>query len=161
MNLSLVKKCSTWANSGRVTPKHSIYLSRSVNPYFNLSFEDWFVLPVKAQQHLLTRPMIWHRLFRHKPPQEPLLLIYRDDPCVIIGRHQNPWNEVNLRALHNTGTPFVRRRSGGGAVYHVRQDTDILHRASLLTLLYFIPNLECLPGSGEYQLLDSPSTNVF
>lgn len=59
------------------------------------------------------------RLFRHKNPKEPLILLYRDDPCVIIGRHQNPWKEVNLIASQQTKIPWIRRRSGGGAVYHV------------------------------------------
>lgn len=62
-----------------------------------------------------------YRLFRHKDPEKPLLLLYRDDPCVVIGRHQNPWKEVNLAALRERpGVPLIRRRSGGGTVYHVR-----------------------------------------
>lgn len=60
------------------------------------------------------------RLFRHKSPEQPLLLLYRDDPCVVIGRNQNPWKEVNIRASRRTGIPFIRRHSGGGTVYHVR-----------------------------------------
>jgi lipoate-protein ligase A len=65
------------------------------------------------------------RLFRHKAPEEPLLLIYRDEPCVVIGRNQNPWKEVNFEALRaRPGVPFVRRRSGGGTVYHVRLDAQ-------------------------------------
>ncbi|KAF5388072.1 hypothetical protein D9615_000764 [Tricholomella constricta] len=85
--------------------QHSIYISNSTNPYFNLTFEDW--------------------LFRHKAPEEPLLLIYRDDPCVIIGRNQNPWKEVNFKALRERpGIPFIRRRSGGGTVYHDLGNTN-------------------------------------
>ncbi|RDB20159.1 Lipoate-protein ligase A [Hypsizygus marmoreus] len=85
--------------------QHSIYISNSTNPYFNLTFEDW--------------------LFRHKNSEEPLLLIYRDDPCVIIGRNQNPWKEVNFEALHaRPGIPFIRRRSGGGTVYHDLGNTN-------------------------------------
>ena len=64
--------------------------------------------------------MLVRRLFKEKPVQEPLLLIYRDKPCVIIGRNQNPWKEVNFSALHRANIPFIRRRSGGGTVYHVR-----------------------------------------
>ena len=64
--------------------------------------------------------MLARRLFKEKPVQEPLLLIYRDKPCVIIGRNQNPWKEVNLPALRRVNIPFIRRRSGGGTVYHVR-----------------------------------------
>lgn len=60
------------------------------------------------------------RLFRHKASEEPLLLIYRNDPCVVIGRNQNPWKEVTFRTLRERpGVPVIRRRSGGGTVYHV------------------------------------------
>ncbi|KZT05542.1 Lipoyltransferase and lipoate-protein ligase [Laetiporus sulphureus 93-53] len=87
-----------------LSPSHSIYISNSTNPYFNLTLEDW--------------------LFRHKPPRDPLLLIYRDRPCIVIGRNQNPWKEVNMRASKETGVPFIRRRSGGGAVYHDLGNTN-------------------------------------
>ncbi|OBZ70124.1 Lipoate-protein ligase A [Grifola frondosa] len=86
------------------SPNHAIYVSKSVNPYFNLSFEDW--------------------LFRHKPPEKPLLLLYRDQPCVVIGRNQNPWKEVNLSVSRKTGIPFIRRHSGGGTVYHDLGNTN-------------------------------------
>lgn len=70
------------------------------------------------------------RLFRHAPAEKPLLLIYRDSPCVVIGRNQNPWKEINFQALRaqnehvnvlheKHAVPFIRRRSGGGTVYHV------------------------------------------
>ncbi|KAG5641031.1 hypothetical protein DXG03_006355 [Asterophora parasitica] len=85
--------------------QHAIYISNSTNPYFNLTFEDW--------------------LFRHKAPAEPLLLIYRDHPCVVIGRNQNPWKEVNFEAMRTRpGIPFIRRRSGGGTVYHDLGNTN-------------------------------------
>ena len=64
--------------------------------------------------------MLHFMLFRHKTPKEPLLLLYRDEPCVVIGRNQNPWKEVNMEAARRAGVPWIRRRSGGGTVYHVR-----------------------------------------
>lgn len=99
-------RLNQWARSyaTALTPDRSIYVSNSTNPYFNLSLEDW--------------------LFRHKPHKEPLLLIYRDEPCVVIGRNQNPWKEVNVRASRRTGIPFIRRRSGGGTVYHDLGNTN-------------------------------------
>jgi lipoate-protein ligase A len=47
-------------------------------------------------------------------PGRRLFLVYVDDPCVVIGRNQNPWVEVSAGA----GLPALRRVSGGGAVYH-------------------------------------------
>ncbi|KAN0132546.1 Lipoyltransferase and lipoate-protein ligase [Lactarius tabidus] len=87
-----------------LTAKHSVYVSQSSDPYFNLTFEDW--------------------LFKEKPSQEPLLLIYRDRPCVVIGRNQNPWKEVNFHELQRANIPFIRRRSGGGTVYHDMGNTN-------------------------------------
>ncbi|MGO8694651.1 MAG: biotin/lipoate A/B protein ligase family protein [Rectinemataceae bacterium] len=48
--------------------------------------------------------------------EDPLLLLYVNDPCIVVGRNQNPWAEVAPRS----GLPIFRRISGGGAVYHDR-----------------------------------------
>lgn len=45
---------------------------------------------------------------------ESIFLVYRNDPCVVVGRNQNPWREASAVA----GFPVFRRRSGGGTVYH-------------------------------------------
>ncbi|KAF3052443.1 Biotin/lipoate A/B protein ligase [Didymella keratinophila] len=96
-------------------PAHKLqsYVSRSNDPYLNLSIED----------HIL----------RKSPPDSTVLLLYVNRPCVVIGRNQNPWSEVNLgilnaatgsKELKETEPPgigmvdIVRRRSGGGAVFH-------------------------------------------
>ncbi|KAF2872655.1 hypothetical protein BDV95DRAFT_491822 [Massariosphaeria phaeospora] len=90
------------------------YVSRSNDPYLNLSIED----------HIL----------RTSSPDSTVLFLYTNRPCVVIGRNQNPWTEVNLgildaatrggQAAKSTEPPaigdvdLVRRRSGGGTVFH-------------------------------------------
>ncbi|TAQ85917.1 hypothetical protein B7494_g5758 [Chlorociboria aeruginascens] len=77
-----------------------VYISRILDPYLNLSIE--------------------HFLLQKTPPDSTILFLYTNRPCIVIGRNQNPWVEVNLGIL-NAGTKhvsLVRRRSGGGTVFH-------------------------------------------
>ena len=90
------------------------YISRSRDPFVNLSIEDY--------------------ILRASPADSTILFLYTNRPCVVIGRNQNPWSEVNLGILQaatqrdttakDTEPPaigdvdLVRRRSGGGAVFH-------------------------------------------
>jgi lipoate---protein ligase len=77
-----------------------IYISQSNNPYLNLSIE--------------------HFLLQNTHADSTVLFLYINRPCVVIGRNQNPWVEANLSLL-KTGhvkPDLVRRRSGGGTVFH-------------------------------------------
>lgn len=49
---------------------------------------------------------------------EPLLLLWRSESAVVLGKNQNPWKECNLQLLQERGLPLARRISGGGTVYH-------------------------------------------
>ncbi|KAK6518925.1 Biotin/lipoate A/B protein ligase [Arthrobotrys megalospora] len=79
-----------------------IYRSTSTNPFFNLSTEDY--------------------LLRHSPTNSTILFTYTNRPSIILGRNQNPWSEVNIpllnSPLYKDNVTLVRRRSGGGTVYH-------------------------------------------
>lgn len=72
-----------------------------------------YVLPgFDARAHLAEE----ERYFRSR---ETCALLWRNTPCVILGRNQSAQSEVSARARENL--PVLRRSTGGGAVY---QDTD-------------------------------------
>ncbi|PQE09243.1 hypothetical protein CJF32_00010677 [Rutstroemia sp. NJR-2017a WRK4] len=53
--------------------------------------------------------------------ESTVLFLYTNRPCIVIGRNQNPWLEVNLGLLRESpigNIALVRRRSGGGTVFH-------------------------------------------
>ncbi|KAJ8923477.1 hypothetical protein NQ315_010055 [Exocentrus adspersus] len=82
--------------------KKSVYISQSKDIYTNLALEDWIYRNVDFKNH-------------------HILMLWQSDPCVVIGRHQNPWVEANVPELpHITeqGVKLARRNSGGGTVYH-------------------------------------------
>jgi len=55
---------------------------------------------------------------RNLDPGSEYLLFYINRPSIIIGRHQNPFQEFNQELARQKGIVAVRRISGGGAVYH-------------------------------------------
>lgn len=77
-----------------------VYRSVSEDPYTNLALEDWMYENLNLTAN------------------ERVLFLWRNKPTVVIGRHQNPWKECNLELLKSSSTNFVRRKSGGGTVYH-------------------------------------------
>jgi len=77
----------------------SVYFSKSNDVFTNLALEDWFYRNSNFEK-------------------SNLLLLWMNEPCVVIGRHQNPWTEVNFEELSKNEIQFSRRNSGGGTVYH-------------------------------------------
>eukprot|EP01147_Barroeca_monosierra_P000436 gene436-3774_t len=75
------------------------YRLTSRDVYSNLAFETWM--------HENTD---WKR--------QSALLFWYNEPCVVIGSHQNPWIECNLEMMQRDNVKLARRRSGGGAVFH-------------------------------------------
>lgn len=57
-------------------------------------------------------------LLRHVQLAEPILLLYINEPSVIVGRNQNTAEEIDPDYVEDQGIHVVRRLSGGGAVYH-------------------------------------------
>ena len=120
--MQIIRRWSSTASSFAVSARNSshkfqIYTSRNHDPFVNLSIE--------------------HFLLQNSPHDSTVLYLYVNSPCVVIGRNQNPWLEANLKLLRQTQLsegegklrgrqshevnkyiPIVRRRSGGGAVFH-------------------------------------------
>ena len=46
------------------------------------------------------------------------ILFWINNPCVVMGRFQNPFLECKLDKMIKDGVLLVRRQSGGGCVYH-------------------------------------------
>lgn len=49
---------------------------------------------------------------------DDILMVWRNEPTVVIGKHQNVWDEINRGFVREKHIKVVRRYSGGGAVYH-------------------------------------------
>ncbi|XP_064640924.1 lipoyl amidotransferase LIPT1, mitochondrial-like isoform X1 [Lineus longissimus] len=79
--------------------KYKAYLLTSQNIYENLAFENW--------------------LYSNENFGDVnLMLLWRSKPCVVIGRHQNPWVECDVYQANKRKIDIARRYSGGGTVFH-------------------------------------------
>jgi lipoate---protein ligase len=66
------------------------------NPYFNLAAEEYFL----------------------KETDEDIFMLWRNEPAIIVGKHQNTLSEINLDYVKENNIRVVRRLTGGGAVFH-------------------------------------------
>lgn len=105
----LTRGCSTSLSS----TKTAVFVSTSSDVFTNLAWEHW-----------------WYDRadFRR---DDRVLLFYLNNPCVVIGRHQNPWIECSLKNASLSDIRVARRQSGGGTVYHDKGNINccfITHR---------------------------------
>ena len=68
----------------------------TTRPQYNLAAEEYFL----------------------KKDSRAKLILWQNEPSVIIGRNQNTLAEINKEAVDELGVHVVRRMSGGGAVFH-------------------------------------------
>lgn len=73
-------------------------INNSNNPYFNLALEEYFL--------------------KHKDLKEDILILWQNEPVIVVGKNQNTYEELNLEYVDSNNIKVVRRLSGGGAVYH-------------------------------------------
>ncbi|MGL4601169.1 MAG: lipoate--protein ligase [Plesiomonas sp.] len=94
-----------------ITPKTvRVFISHSVDPWFNLAVEEC--------------------IFRQMPADQTVLYLWRNADTVVIGRGQNPWKECNTRRMDEDGVKLARRQSGGGAVFHDLGNTNFTFMAA-------------------------------
>ncbi|KAF2883501.1 hypothetical protein ILUMI_22674 [Ignelater luminosus] len=89
--------------------KRSVLISQSNDIFTNLALEDWFYRNYDFTNH-------------------HIMMLWRNNPCIVIGRHQNPWleaNTTNLGHIAENGVQLARRNSGGGTVYHDRGNLNV------------------------------------
>ena len=66
------------------------------DPYFNLAAEEYVL----------------------KNFADDCFMLWRNEPCIIVGKHQNTLAEINLDFVREKQLKVVRRLTGGGAVFH-------------------------------------------
>ena len=76
--------------------KLQFIVSDQTNPYWNIAVENYLVEHADCV----------------------VLYLWKNRRTVVIGQNQNPFSEVNVDALEADGGYLMRRRTGGGAVYH-------------------------------------------
>ncbi len=76
--------------------KLQFIVSNQTEPYWNISVENYLVETADAVT----------------------LYLWRNRRTVVIGQNQNPFSECNVEALEADGGYLMRRKTGGGAVYH-------------------------------------------
>ena len=95
----------------------------SKDPHFNLALEEY--------------------VFYNFDPSWDYVLLWQNEPSVIIGRNQNTMEEINYKFIKDNNINVVRRMSGGGAVYHdlgnlnytfiVNSDRDVTSNFKIFT----------------------------
>ena len=73
-----------------------LYLNTHTDPQFNLA----------AEEYLITHAA------------DDIIMLWRNEPAVIVGKNQNAYAEINLDFTEKNGVKVVRRLTGGGAVFH-------------------------------------------
>ena len=72
--------------------------------------------------HNITDPAINLALeehcYRNLDASNEYVLFYINQPSIIIGNHQSPFQEIQMELAAQRQIPPIRRVSGGGAVYH-------------------------------------------
>ncbi|MTK11300.1 MAG: lipoate--protein ligase [Clostridiaceae bacterium] len=70
--------------------------NENTNPYMNHAIEEYVL----------------------KNFDEDCFMLWRNDPCILIGKHQNTLSEINIDYVNDHKLPVVRRVTGGGTIFN-------------------------------------------
>ncbi|KAK0044911.1 lipoyltransferase 1 mitochondrial [Biomphalaria pfeifferi] len=98
---SVLKLCIARCSgiSTGLLPRRTVLISQSKSISENLALEEWLYENANLAE-------------------TEYLLMWRNHPAVVFGRHQNPWLEANIPFTRDREINTARRASGGGTVYH-------------------------------------------
>lgn len=71
-------------------------VSDRVDPAYNMAFEEFIAKELEGSYFVL----------------------WQNQPTIVLGRHQNIYQEINLPYVIENDIKIIRRNSGGGCVYH-------------------------------------------
>lgn len=81
--------------------------------------------------------------------EEEVFILWRNEPTIVIGKHQNAIEEINPEYVKEHNINVVRRISGGGAVYH-----------DLNNLSYTIISSKKTEAAFDFKTFSQPVINV-
>lgn len=70
--------------------------NNNTDPYFNLALEEYLL----------------------KNFEDDCFMLWQNEPCVVVGKNQNVFNEINQEYVKEKRIKVTRRLSGGGTVFH-------------------------------------------
>lgn len=76
-----------------------VLISKSNAPFYNLALEEWALRNLSTEKH-------------------QYLILYVNEPAVVIGRNQNLYQEIDIDYCLSNNITICRRVSGGGTVFH-------------------------------------------
>ena len=81
---------------------------QETDPFFNIAAEEYLLKNFK----------------------EDIFTFWVNEPCIVVGKHQNALAEINYKYVKENGIPVIRRITGGGTVY---QDAGNLNYSFILS----------------------------